>query len=60
VAGAWLASQLVAGFLFEVQPRDPVVFIGVCVVLAVTGLVAALVPARRAAQVSPVIAMRTE
>jgi ABC-type lipoprotein release transport system permease subunit len=36
------------------------VFGGVCVVLAASGLLAAIVPARRAAKVDPVIAMRAE
>jgi ABC-type antimicrobial peptide transport system permease subunit len=58
--GTGIASQLVEGFLFQVDTRDPSVFGGVCVVLAVSGLLAAIVPARRAARVDPVIAMRAE
>lgn len=58
--GTGIASQLAEGFLFQVNTRDPSVFGGVCVVLAVSGLLAAIVPARRAAKVDPVIAMRAE
>jgi putative ABC transport system permease protein len=58
--GTATASPLVEGFLFQVDTRDPMVFAGVCVVLAASGLLAAIVPARRAARVDPVIAMRAE
>jgi predicted permease len=46
---AALLSQLVAGVLFEVQPRDPVTFGSVVAVLVGAGLLACYVPARRAA-----------
>ena len=55
-----LVSQGVASALFEVQPRDPVTFAGVVVVLATAGLLACYIPARRAAKVDPLSAMRAE
>jgi len=46
--------------LFGLQPRDPVTFAAAALVLAVTAGAAALVPARRAARVDPVVALRQE
>jgi ABC-type antimicrobial peptide transport system permease subunit len=57
---AALVSQLVAGVLFDVQPRDPVTFAMVVGVLSAAGLLACYVPARRAARVDPLSAMRAE
>jgi predicted permease len=57
---AWGLAQFVRGFLFEIQAHDPTVYAGALVVLAMTGLTAAFVPARRAAGVDPVIALRME
>ena len=53
-------SQLVAGALFEVQPRDPWTFASVVAVLSAAGLLACYIPARRAARVDPLSAMRSE
>jgi putative ABC transport system permease protein len=55
---AWGLSTLLTGFLFGVSPRDPVTFAATLVVLVVTGLVAAWVPARRATRVDPLVALR--
>ncbi len=53
-------SQLLAFLLFEVQPRDPAVFGSILGVLAVTGLLASWIPARRATRVDPMVALRTD
>ncbi len=63
VLGLALAStvaQFLSLILFDVQPRDPAIFGGVALVLAATGLVACLVPARRATRVDPLVALRSE
>jgi putative ABC transport system permease protein len=51
-------SRLLSLILFDVQPRDPQIFGGVVAVLAAAGLLACLVPARRAAGLDPNIALR--
>jgi len=55
---AFLVSRGIATILFDVSPNDPVVFTGIAVVLAVTGLVASLIPARRATKADPAHALR--
>ncbi|HEX7939547.1 MAG TPA: FtsX-like permease family protein, partial [Gemmatimonadaceae bacterium] len=51
-------SRLLSIILFDVQPRDPQIFGGVVAVLAAAGLLACLIPARRATAVSPMVALR--
>ena len=58
LAGAWAAAGLVQSFLFGVTPHDPVVFAAAGGLLVFTGLLAALVPALRAARVDPIVALR--
>ena len=51
-------SRLLSNILFDVQPRDPQIFGGVVAVLALAGLSACLIPARRATAVDPMVALR--
>jgi predicted permease len=60
VAAALVATKLVATFLFGVTPRDPATLSGVALLLVVTALVAGFLPARRAASIDPVRALRGE
>ena len=60
VFGALAAVRLLDTLLYGVRPRDPATFIAVTALLALVGLLAALIPARRAALVDPMIAMRSE
>jgi predicted permease len=57
---AWIGGRLLQSQLFEVAGSDPLTFAAGAVLLITTGLVAALIPARRAARVDPLEALRTE
>jgi len=57
---AAFATRLMATLLFNVAPNDPLTLIGVSLLLAATSLVAASLPARRAARVDPAIALRAD
>jgi putative ABC transport system permease protein len=60
LAGALALSRLLASSLFGVQPTDPATLAAVSAVVLAVALLASYVPARRAADVDPVSALRTE
>jgi ABC-type lipoprotein release transport system permease subunit len=60
VVGALTASRALATLLFGVTPADPLAFAGVAAALAGIALLATYVPARRAAAVDPVNALRND
>ncbi|HEX5216481.1 MAG TPA: ADOP family duplicated permease [Vicinamibacterales bacterium] len=57
---AWLATGVIASFLFETTPTEPTTLAAVAATLALAGALAAWIPARRAARVDPVSALRAE
>lgn len=57
---AWLAMRAMQSFLFGVEAHDPATIVAVCALLAVCGFMAALIPARRAALIDPMQALRME
>ena len=59
-AGALAASSVLRGLLFGVGTADPVTYAGVAAFLVGVGLLASWLPARRAAKVDPVVALRAE
>ncbi|MQA29605.1 MAG: FtsX-like permease family protein [Luteitalea sp.] len=60
LAAAFGLARVIAGFLFGVTTRDPVVYLTMPVLLTAVALVGVWLPARRAARVEPVVALRAE
>jgi putative ABC transport system permease protein len=60
IAGASAAGRIMASVLSEVKPGDPVIFVATAVLLAVVALIACYLPARRAAKLDPMAALRYE
>lgn len=60
IGGALALSRWLHSFLFEVSPLDPLTLFAVTLLMSTVALVAAWIPARRAASVDPVIALRGE
>ena len=58
--GAVGLSRLLQGFLFEIKPTDPTTFVAVPLILLAVALFACWLPARRAARLAPMVALRTE
>ena len=60
VGGALAAGRVLNAYLYQTAPRDPIIFVAVAAVFIVAGVVACLIPARRATTVDPLIALRAE
>jgi putative ABC transport system permease protein len=58
LAGALACGRIIAGFLFQTAPADPVVLAGICVVLLAATTLASYLPARRATRIDPMAALR--
>jgi len=60
LVGAWLVGRGMQSMLYGVQPIDATAFSAVAIILVLAALLACCIPARRAAWVDPVIALRDE
>jgi putative ABC transport system permease protein len=60
VAGSVALTRAISGLLFGIEPGDPLTFVGVSALLIFVAAVACLIPARRAASIEPMLALRTE
>ncbi len=60
LAGAYGLSRILRSLLYEVSPADPFTLSVTCLLVALMGLLACWLPARRAARVDPMVALRSE
>jgi putative ABC transport system permease protein len=60
LAGSLVLTRFLQTMLFDVKPTDPITFAGISALLAAVALAACFVPARRAARVDPLVALRHE
>jgi putative ABC transport system permease protein len=60
VLAAMVLTQLLRSLLFEISPSDPITFVGVAGVLLAAAGIACWLPARRAARIDPLVALRFE
>jgi ABC-type antimicrobial peptide transport system permease subunit len=60
LAGAFALTRVLASLLYNVKPTDATTFVAVTIALSLAALLACAIPARRASQVDPLVALHHE
>jgi putative ABC transport system permease protein len=60
LGGAFALTRVLQDLLFQVSATDPATFIGIAILFVLVGIAASYIPARRAANVDPMVALRYE
>jgi putative ABC transport system permease protein len=60
IAGSLALSRLLESYLYGIKPTDPLTLTGACAILAIAAVLASYLPARRAASIDPMLALRSD
>jgi predicted permease len=60
LVGALMSTRVLRNLLFDLQPSDPVTYVGILILLGGAAVLASWIPARRASRVDPMVALRAE
>jgi ABC-type antimicrobial peptide transport system permease subunit len=60
LVGVWISTLALDGLVYELGPLDPLTISTGCLVLALVAVGSAMIPARRAVRVSPILALKAE
>jgi ABC-type antimicrobial peptide transport system permease subunit len=60
LVAAFVGTRVMLALLYQVQPRDPLTFVAVPLLLSLVAMLASVIPALRAMRVDPINALRTD
>jgi putative ABC transport system permease protein len=60
IGGALALTRVMTSLLYDISPTDPATFVGVTLALGAVAVLASYLPARRAARVDPIVALRSD